>query len=442
MIRNLLFIFALAVGFAALLYFKPWESGREISPRITDRLPTTSLIGKMDILKLSDNLSKTLFYYKIPFRDFLTPHFILGQGKNYGLDVQNPIYFFAEEKESGVEDWGILLEVRDSSKILEGINRIQKLTSINRSKLYGKTIHHASEYDISLVYGKDWMLIYSGKHLMNRLGRVIYAKHKDVSERWSAFLQEKKTESAALVGQIKSTYFENFDINNGTIEITNDSTSIHFGVSINYKEIVPFSLKPIGPGFEEQEFSRRLVNLHLDVDSLRTKQEHSMHNLLASLGKKINFPTDAFLEAWEGDIAFRQGGIQTIKERYVTSELDEDFNVTEVTKTRNIEISGFSLYLSTNKNKSTLLKQLKHRGILTNEANKYRILYSPPFNLKTNDTSIVLYTGKYKPFMYPDSTNHVEWHVNYTPVQFYMDSIHENMLYGRIQVPLKKIIAD
>jgi hypothetical protein len=43
------------------------------------------------VLDVARESAPMLFYNKVPIRDFLTPEFLLAQGKNYGIDLNNYI---------------------------------------------------------------------------------------------------------------------------------------------------------------------------------------------------------------------------------------------------------------------------------------------------------------------------------------------------------------
>ena len=163
MFRNLFLISVLAAALATILYFKPWISEESLPPRIYDRLPEADIIGQTDILDLSRSLSKTMFYYKIPFRDFLSPDFLLSQGKNYGLNFQEPVYFFANEKNKDLEDWGAIAHLRDSSKIQAGIVYLKKFASVSEFTYLGNKVYQIEPANLSIVYGDDWIFLYQGK---------------------------------------------------------------------------------------------------------------------------------------------------------------------------------------------------------------------------------------------------------------------------------------
>jgi hypothetical protein len=107
-----------------------------------------------------------------------------------------------------------------------------------------------------------------------------------------------------------------------------------------------------------------------------------------------------------------------------------------------VQVSGFSLYLSTLKNNETFLQTLFNRGIMTKEDQKVRLLFSPPMNMRKSDSSMMFYTGNYPPKLLADSTNKIMWTINYTPVTINLDSTDLRSVYCRINIPLKKIISD
>ena len=125
--KKLAVIFALAVVFAAVLVFRPWESQDKDAPRFFDRLPDADLIGKANILELLETMKTTTYHFKIPFREFLTREFILQQSKSFGIDIKEPAFFFANEKDWEVEDFGAMLIVQDSSLVRSGIGRFRKM---------------------------------------------------------------------------------------------------------------------------------------------------------------------------------------------------------------------------------------------------------------------------------------------------------------------------
>jgi hypothetical protein len=85
------------------------------------------------------------------------------------------------------------------------------------------------------------------------------------------------------------------------------------------------------------------------------------------------------------------------------------------------------------------ISAIKQKGILTQFDRKFRLLYSPPLNMSKSDSSLSLYTNKYTPNLYGDSTNNIKWGFDFSPIKFNIESAEEKKLAGKIIVPLDKI---
>lgn len=442
MFRNLFFISVLAAALAVVLYFKPWISEDSLPPRVLDRLPEADIIGQTDILDLSRSLSKTMFYYKIPFRDFLSPDFLLSQGKNYGLNFQEPVYFFANEKDKELNDWGAIAHLRDSSKIQAGIIYLKKFANVTETRYLNTKIYQIEASDISMVYGDNWLFVYQGKNHKKRIEGVLKAKRNEILPKWRIFFNKKMPEQRPVFAQIHLEELREFGIESTEISMTNDSTHFYFHTVITQFDSLSFQLKKEGKAYEKQSFTKNLINLHFDVNRLKQNENDPVTIILNKLGRKINFPTTLFLNAWDGDVSYRQGGFQTIKEQYITSELDENFEVTDVVSYRDVKIAGFDIFLSMNDQKHSFLTSLMTKGLITESDNKYRFLYSSPFHIKKNKDGLVFHTSNFTPKLKADSTSQIIWTFNYTPIEFSIDSTKTKTVFGRIQIPVQRLISD
>lgn len=441
MYRKVGLILLLTAVLGTLLYFQPWASKPE-KPRFLDRLPNAQIIGQSDLLELSKTLKSTAYFYKIPFREFISPDFILSQGKGYGLNVQAPVYFFGNEQNNQLNNWGVLVHVRDSSKIRQGIQTLIKLTDIYDTLIIDQPAYISSKGNLGISYGEDWLLVCSSNKLVTYINQVTAAKINDIPTRWKNFLQDSSFTDKAIVAQMESVRLKKLGIESILCAATNDSSSIMLHSAITQNDSLSFSLRETGPSLPAEEYTKHLINLHLDTDRLGENKKDPLYQLLKKVSAKVTFPLSDFLDTWDGDIAFRQGGIQIISEKYVTSELDENFNITEVEKYKRVKISGFSLYLSTNEKQQKMLSSLYKKGIITNDGKKVRLLYSPPMYLKKSDTSLLFHTSRYAPSTKTDSTQYGSSMYNYTPISFSIDSTKTKTFYGRIRLPLKKIIND
>lgn len=441
MYKKLGLLLIVVVGLTALFTYL-WIPEKVEPTRFVDRLPDADIIGKADILELATEIMPTLYYYQIPVREFISPDFILSQGKSYGIDFQKPLYFFGTEDEDKIKDWGALIPVDDSSKVLDGILTLGGLVDIHDSTIIDKKVFFSKTLHLAVTYGKDWILIGSPEKFGVYLGHVLGAKLNGISSRWKKFLADETFIDRALVVRAISPRLKENGIESMLLTTTNDSTSITLHTRISQFDSLSFQLKPSGPNFNVEDYTKRTLNAHFDIDALRGNTRDPFYRLLQKAGEKISFPLNSFLETWDGDIAYRQGGIQKISEKYIVSELDENFNVSEVVKYKQLEISGFSLYLSMNENKQAFLAEVFDKGILTSEANKVRLLYFPPMHMTPSDTSLLFYTSMYPPAVQMDSLQTGLWTVNYTPLAFELDSTRGKAVFGKVTIPLKKILKD
>lgn len=434
-------IIALCLGLIALLIIKPWRPEPQ-SPRFVDRLPMSEIIGKTNILNLAKDLIPATYSNQIPFREFMSPEFILSQGKINGLNLQNPVYFFGNHSSENLSDWGMMIQVLDSSKVLPGIKRFEKMTSVKDSVIYNESVYILPEYDLTIAYGKDWLLVAKRASFKKYFDHVIHAKLNSIYPRWRKFIQEKLFNDKSMQASIVSKELRTYGVESALLASSSDSTSLTLHTRIINSDTIPFDLKPGGMRFEQSEYTRRMINLNLNVDRLKTQKDHALYLLLQKLARKISFPLDEFFNTWNGSIAFRQGGIQTVVEPYIESELDENFNVTEVVKYKPVKISGFDLRMSMNKNQSAFMNRLFAKGILTREDSKVRMLYFPPMTMKTQDGAINFHTSSVIPKTIENSEQSILWDFNYTPVKFTLDSIQAEIAYGKINIGLRKIISD
>lgn len=433
----------LIVVSAIITLFFYFRNQDEVKPtRIIDRLPEADIIGRVDALELATEFMPTLYYYKIPIREFVSPDFFLSQGKAYGIDFQTPLYFFGTESEEKIKDWGTLIPVDDSSKVFDGIMAIGSVFDIHDTTILDRKSYISRSLNLAICYGKDWLLVSSPEKFPKYLQHVIQAKRNGISSRWKKFLDDELFSDKPLVVRAISPRLKENGIASILFAPTSDSTSITLNTRITQFDTLAFKLKDEGPFLDAEEFSNRTINAHFNIDQLRGNNSDPLYRLLKKSGKKVSFPLEEFLDAWDGDIAFRMGGIQKVKEQYIISELDENFNVTELVKFKEVKISGFSLYLSMNENKSKFLSSVFNKGILTTEGRKMRLLYFPPMYLKESDSSLLFHTSRYAPSVRSDSSQFSLWTFDYTPVSFTLDSAKVKSVYGKIQIPLKKLIRD
>ncbi len=436
-------IVLLAILFILVLIFKPWRTEEKLPPRFFDRLPEADIIGKTNVLDLSRSLQGTMYYYKTPMREFLSHEFILSQSKTYGLDLQKPAFFFLNQTDWALQDIGVMCFVSDSSKLRLGLEKIKVLSSLRDTVIADLKTYYDPNRSIYATYGDDWFLLYNGNYYNKLIKGITEAQLNEIPPKWRDFLNSSIYLRSGTIIQLKFPELTEYGVESVSLSLTNDSTNAYFETIVHSTDTLWFSLKNEGgPSYEQQEFTSNLINLHLDISRLKNDLNDPFYKLVSRIGSKIHFPVSEFLRAWEGDIAVRQGGYHVSKEFFIESELDEDFNVTEVQKSRNVKVPGYSIYMSTNQYRDQFLYKLISKGLLTEDQDRYRFIFSPPLHLKKGTNNLQLHTSSYTPKLIHDTLNQVFIRHNYSRIEGLIDSTKAKSVYGRIKVPLSHYIKD
>lgn len=431
MARKGLFIVFLISLLVSFFYFQPFFSAKEEDPSISDRLPVGDFLGKFDVLEVTRESNAFLFYNKIPFRDLLTYEFLLAQGKSYGLDLQKPGYFFANE--SG--EWGALIVVNDSSKISSGINRINKTVEVSDTLIGVQKVRRIKQYDIYMTYGKQWMFFYQGKQLFRRVNQVMYAKKGDTHPAWKKFLSSKQFSKETLIVYSNWKKFKNYGIETAMFAHDCDSIQMHIKSYIKSTEELGLSLKDSGISIADKSQNNKSINLHFDVNKLRNNPQHPICKWLNNFSKRVSFPVNEFFLAWDGDLAFQEGGMQTVKETYIEMELDDEFNVTEVKKEKEVQVPAYAVLLSMNENQKKFISKLFAKGIMTKEDKRFRLLSSPPLGINQKPNFLCLYSADHAPKIIENNKNEGYWTNKRTKYHFSLDSLNSHEAFFSVHFP-------
>ena len=431
-----LFIILLIAGLGTFVYYRVVVSNKNHSAALVDRVPVGDFMIKTNLLEVAKETSGLLFANKIKFRDFFSHEFILGQGKNFGLDLQSTSYIFANKD----GEWGGLIAVKDSSKIFEGINMLRQNIAVRDTTVQSRKVFYWPEENGFVGYDKDWLFIYKGDHFTEHLDHVANAKKGDIEPVWAEFVERKELSKQNLVIQANLSQLTDLGIETAIFAHDSDSSSFTVLTYFKSKDDWNFSRKSSGKSLQYNAYTNRYMNLHMDVNQFRKSKKDPFYKLLSKLSKRISFPLNDFLNAWEGDLSFVQGGFQKITETYIETEMDDDFNLQEIQKSREVKVSGFSLALSMNKKAKTFFEKLKTKGILTENDGKFRLLFSPPLNYSVQGKYHLFHSADYAPLLSDDNLNNGLWNEQGTKFNFQLDSLNSNEAFGKLKFPVDKLI--
>ena len=424
----ILFLISLLVGF---FYFRPLWTNNEPSPSLVDRIPEGDFLGRVFLLDVARESTPLTYHNKIPFRDLFSPEFMLAQAKSYGLDLQRPTYFFANE----TGEWGALIHVIDSSKIYSGVVRLQKNIELKDTLVGEQKVFSFIGKQSYLTYGKDWLFIYKGENLTKWMYHVMYSKKGDATKVWKKFEKDKHFIKEKLVVYANSQKI----IKKGftTAMFAHDMDTSNFKVKIYMRTKNPLAISPKKEGLSFTDSAGKLLNLHFNMHKLRTAKNDPYYKMLQGLSKRISFPLQSFLNAWEGDLSYYQGGFINVKEKIIETALDENFNVSEKVVLKDKQVPSFALLFSINDKIQDLLYQLSVKGILRREENKFRFLFSPPIKMNLTPEIVYFYSSDNVPKTTKINSNGGIWDYKGIRYEFKIDSMNQKETFGTINLPAK-----
>ncbi|MES2588077.1 MAG: hypothetical protein V4622_03795 [Bacteroidota bacterium] len=429
--RKGLFIVLLISLILGYFYFKPFLSPVEEEPELADRLPVGDFLGKVYVLDVARETNSFLYYNKLPFRDFLTYEFLLAQGKNYGLDLQKPLHFFANED----GEWGSLLTLNDSSKIISGINRIRQNFDLEDTLVGGQKVTKIANQNLYMTYGKKWLFIYHGSQLPKRMYHVIYSKKNDIHASWKDFNNNKQFSNESVVVYSNSPKIQKHGIETALFSFDCDSIQVNLKTYLKSKEMLNLSIKDSGMALLPKNNMDKNLSLHLNVSKLRNNPRDPLVKWISKISKRISFPINDFLKAWEGDLTFQEGGTQSIKESYIETEFDDEFNATEVRKTKDVLVPGYSVLLSMNSFQKEFVSKMFAKGIMRKENNRFHILTSPPLHINQKPTYLMLYSADRAPKITINKDNRGYWSAKRTKYYFNLDSLNTQEVFFSVNFP-------
>lgn len=437
MVKKSLIIVILSILLGILLYFNFFLKTAENQTRIIDRIPDGDYIGSSSLLKLAEETSPLLYFNKMPHRDLSSAEFLLAQSKNFGINAQEKAYFFINE----TGDFGLLLNLLDSAKVRLAINKINDDKNLKNKTQNKKVVFFNEQFNCYVHYGSDYLLLYCGKKFPETLERVSLAKYNQQSKLWREYLSLKtfKNESATVFS--KSQKILSLGFNYALFSHDSDSLNVTIKCFLHKKTKLSFSVFKSGRCFPINSQSNRSVEFHLNPAELTSVSNFPFKNLLFEQGKKIGFPTASFLKAWGGEFSFSEGGSVALKERYVVSEMDEDFNVSEIVKYKITNVPGYALMFNTNENGPSFIQELLQKGILRFEENHYKILFSPPLQMVKKDNYYLFYSGEKAPQIVENTRNEIIWPIWDENYRFRIDSTNNSVVFASAIIPIKTALT-
>ncbi|MFM1892900.1 MAG: hypothetical protein RIQ90_66 [Bacteroidota bacterium] len=435
--KSALFI-VLIIVLGGILLFRNQIKSTKTEIKITERLPDGEIIGQMNFIDLSKEIQGILFNYKLPVREFASADFILSQAKNSGINLNSHVYFFANPN---AQELGFMVSVVDSSKLKDVITRFQKTTTLIDSSQNGHRIYHLPKLKLSLAYEKTYLFVYLGTQFNTHWLTIRNTKPGGIKPQWRRFMESPVFKTDRLVFYTESPRIKEWGCDYAIFAHDNDSSEVTLKYYVHTATPHGLSVANQGKVLPKQESDLKQIDLHVNPQFFESTIGLLVKKKAMQYAKKINFPLLAFLEAWQGNFSFREGGSVTVTEKIIESQFDQDFNVIEVVRYKTSTVPGYSVLFDLNKKGTSFQNTLLSKGLLRAEQNKWRFLFSPLLNYSSPQPSVHLYSSSETPLLLNESLrNEFSWEVNGSKIRGGIDQIHKNAIQGSIKVEAPFII--
>ena len=434
MYKKISVIIILAVLLGLVLYIKPFKEKETESFRIEYILPEADLVGRIRVLDLLKETTDLLIFNNVKVRQFLTYEFILSIAKMYGIDLQSPVYIFANDR----GDYGLVIPLLNSDKLNNAIERVQIDFEVSDSLIKNQKVYRLDDENIFFYKRKKYAVIYKGDYF-SEIYKDLSRKSTKTKESWKMLFSNPYFKNEHLVMYTKSKILNDLGVNHIYLAQDSDSTEFYLKSRIVMNDSIPFLMNQNGKTINFSDYSKRMVDLHLNFQQLNTHTKKMVASKFNNLSKKISFPMEDFVELWAGDLCFEEGGFYKITEKYIETELDENFETQEVEKVRERLIPRYKLMVSTTKPANAFINSLISKGIITREDEQYRFLFSPLFDMKVYKNAFIFYTSEKIPRIVPSKANKLRWEYKSIELNFDIDTTINNTIFGGVRIPSNTI---
>ena len=434
MYKKIFIIIILAIFLGLLLYIKPFKEKETESFKIEYILPEADLVGRIRVLDLLKETTDLLIFNNVKVRQFLTYEFILSIAKMYGIDLQSPVYIFANDR----GDYGLVIPLLNSDKLNNAIERVQIDFEVSDSLINNQKVYRLNDENIFFYKRKKYAVIYKGDYF-TEIYKALSRKSARIKEPWKMLFSNPYFKNEHLVMFTKSEILNDLGVNHIYLAQDSDSTEFYLKSRIVMNDSIPFLMNQNGKTINFSDYSKRMVDLHLNFQQLNTHTKKMVASKFKNLSKKISFPMEDFVELWAGDLCFEEGGFYKITEKYIETELDENFETQEVEKVRERLIPRYKLMVSTTKPANAFINSLISKGIITREDEQYRFLFSPLFDMKIYKNAFIFYTSEKIPRIVPSKENKLRWEYKGIELNFDIDTTINNTIFGGVRIPSNTI---
>ena len=259
MYKKISVIIILAVLLGLVLYIKPFKEKETESFKIEYILPEADLVGRIRVLDLLKETTNLLIFNNVKVRQFLTYEFILSMAKMYGIDLQSPVYIFANDR----GDYGFVIPLLNTDKLNDAIERVEIDFKVSDSVIDDQKVYRIDNEDIYFYKSQKYAVIYKGDYF-SEIYKDLSRKSNKTRESWRMLFSNPYFENEHLVMFSKNKLLNDLGINHVYLAQDSDSTELYLKTRIVMNDSIPFLVNQNGRTINFSDYSKRMVDLHLN----------------------------------------------------------------------------------------------------------------------------------------------------------------------------------
>jgi hypothetical protein len=282
--------------------------------------------------------------------------------------------------------------------------------------------------------------LHRGKNYEPVLQYVIHAKKGYTHPVWERLLAIKPLQNEKALLLSENSNIKKWGFEYATFSYHNNADSLLVDFQLHSTENHGFKLNNHPKSLNSTKSMQKSLNFNIDPGFKNTSTGKAIIAQLTKIGQKISFPGALFFETWNGNLSLMEGGKVNTKEKIVTTEFDEDFNPIEVVDFKTVRVPGYSVAFGSVDKGKKFIQKLYTKGLLRDEGQQCRFLYSPLLHRKNDKEYLLFSSGTPFPKLVETSKNAIQWNFKSTNIHVVFTSFSPKVVNGQISAPAKSAL--
>ena len=379
------------VSFGLLLFIGcKWNAEKPFTP-IENRLVADECVGYVLLDSIDQQLKTSTLSSISPWLNmFSIRAFLLNSG------IKNTRVYFSANLES--QSARAFVQISDTVLFDTRLAELTEIYQLRKENIAKENVICLDRFNMKAVR-VDSVLMFT-YNLLIEDELLAFKAQNYFDTAWTEVIQKK---GQPFYSKLQNQKLTDFSIENISATAKVDS-SLHVSVLINKLPQFPFQFAPAFRTFSSTEST---FSVDLLLEKQRLNRHNKWRNYLATLGRKIGFPTTHFFDAWEGEFHFAKGGVDIERNIEIVTVLDENFNTVERKKIKETQVEALQLMFNLNSTQDALFLEMKETGFLNKEKDRYNFFIAPPLSLLKVQNIHSFYSGSKVPTLSSVKTNRV-----------------------------------